>query len=138
MVENFIKHVLGVGTDHPGIYGDTSAYYGTVEQQGRLTLHIHMLLWIRGSLTPQEIRERIMDSNSDFQREMVEYLESVHMGEFMTGKMEDVKKKLDIAELDDKYVNPTETLPIPPPVSCGEDVCGVCESCMATEGHFGL
>jgi Helitron helicase-like domain at N-terminus len=34
MIELFIKHVLGVGTDHPGIYGETSAYYGTVEQQG--------------------------------------------------------------------------------------------------------
>jgi hypothetical protein len=54
MVELFIKHVLGVGADHSGIYGDTSAYYGTVEQQGRLTLHLHMLLWIRGSLSPQE------------------------------------------------------------------------------------
>ncbi|KAJ7304710.1 hypothetical protein DFH08DRAFT_641657, partial [Mycena albidolilacea] len=28
----FIKHVLGVGTDHPGLYGTTDAYYGTVEQ----------------------------------------------------------------------------------------------------------
>jgi len=55
MMKAFIKHVLGVDTDHPGIYGDTVAYYGTVEQQGRLTLHIHMLLWIRGALTPQEI-----------------------------------------------------------------------------------
>src|SRR5882762_8690822 len=47
MMQAFIKHVLGVDTDHPGIYGDTAAYYGTVEQQGRLTLHMHMLLWIR-------------------------------------------------------------------------------------------
>jgi len=52
MMQAFIKHVLGVDTDHPGIYGDTAAYYGTVEQQGRLTLHMHMLLWIRGALTP--------------------------------------------------------------------------------------
>ena len=60
MVENFIQHVLGVGERHPGIYGETSAYYGTVEQQGRLTLHFHLLLWIKGSLTPQEIRDRII------------------------------------------------------------------------------
>ena len=46
MVEMFIEHVLGVGTNHRGLYGDTSGYYGTVEQQGRLTLHLHMLLWI--------------------------------------------------------------------------------------------
>jgi hypothetical protein len=52
MVEQFLEHVLGVKSQHPGLYGDTSAYYGTVEQQGRLTLHIHLLLWIKGGLTP--------------------------------------------------------------------------------------
>jgi hypothetical protein len=52
MCEMFIKHVLGVGTNHSGLYGDTSAYYGAVEQQGRLTLHMHLLLWIRGALSP--------------------------------------------------------------------------------------
>lgn len=68
MVKAFIEHVLGVGCKHPGVYGDTSAYYGAVEQQGRLTLHLHLLLWIRGALTPQEIRDHIMDTNSDFQK----------------------------------------------------------------------
>ena len=132
MMQAFIKHVLGVDTDHPGIYGDTAAYYGTVEQQGRLTLHMHMLLWIRGALTPQEIRERIMNPDSDFQRQMVEYLESVHMGEFITGTMEDVKKNLDIAELDNEYKNPTETLPTPPPSLCKQNDCTGCKSCIAT------
>jgi hypothetical protein len=46
-----------------------------------LTLHLHMLLWIMSSLSPQEIRDKIMDPNSDFQKEMVEYLEGVHVGE---------------------------------------------------------
>ena len=132
MIQAFIKHVLGVDTDHAGIYGDTSSYYGTVEQQGRLTLHLHMLLWIRGALTPQEIRDRIMDPESDFQKKMVEYLESVHMGEFITGSLEDVKQNLDIAELDDQYKNPTETLPIPPPPQCNQNGCGECKSCQAT------
>ncbi|RPD67883.1 hypothetical protein L226DRAFT_428274, partial [Lentinus tigrinus ALCF2SS1-7] len=31
-VDLFIKHVLGVGLDHPGIYGNTAGYYSTVEQ----------------------------------------------------------------------------------------------------------
>ena len=44
MVDSFIQHVLGVGTHHQGVYGNTSAYYGTVEQQGHLTLHLHLLL----------------------------------------------------------------------------------------------
>ena len=30
MVQMFIKHMLGVDEDHPGLYGNTSAYYGTV------------------------------------------------------------------------------------------------------------
>ncbi|KAJ7033855.1 hypothetical protein C8F04DRAFT_901399, partial [Mycena alexandri] len=32
IVKAFIKHVLGVDSGHPGIYGETGAYYGTVEQ----------------------------------------------------------------------------------------------------------
>jgi hypothetical protein len=131
MIQAFIKHVLGVDANHTGLYGDTSSYYGTVEQQGRLTLHLHMLLWIRGALTPQEIRDRIMDPESDFQKKMVEYLESVHMGEFITGSLEDVKKNVDIAELDDEYKNPTETLPIPPLLQCNQNECGKCKSCDA-------
>jgi hypothetical protein len=74
MIQAFIKHVLGVDADHAGIYGDTSSYYGTVEQQGRLTLHLHMLLWIRGALTPQEIRDQIMDPESDFQKKWLSIL----------------------------------------------------------------
>jgi hypothetical protein len=57
MAWTYVKHVLGVDADHPGLYGDTSSYYGVVEQQGCFTLHLHMQLWIRGALTPQEIRD---------------------------------------------------------------------------------
>ncbi|KAA1479898.1 hypothetical protein DENSPDRAFT_750524, partial [Dentipellis sp. KUC8613] len=32
MVEIFLKHVLGVKSGHPGMYGDTDGYYGTVEE----------------------------------------------------------------------------------------------------------
>ena len=44
MIYMLIKHVLGVGIKHSGLYGNTAGYYGTVEQQGRLTLHLHMML----------------------------------------------------------------------------------------------
>ena len=73
-----------------------------------------------------------MDPESDFQKKMVEYLESVHMGEFITGSLEDVKQNLNIAELNDKYENPTETLPIPPPPPCNQNGCGECQSCITT------
>jgi hypothetical protein len=51
--------------------------------------------------------------------------------EFITGSLEDVKKNVDIAELDDDYKNPTETLPIPPPPQCNQNECGKCKSCNA-------
>src|SRR6202522_4408506 len=95
MCKIFIKHVLGFGQKHARLYGETKAFYGTVEQQGRLTLHLHMLVWIKGSLSPQDVRDKILDPDSDFQRLMVQYLESVHQGEFYDGKMEDVIEKID-------------------------------------------
>jgi hypothetical protein len=129
MVNTFIEHVLGVGQEHRGLYGDTSAYYGTVEQQGRLTLHLHLLLWIRGALTPQEIRDQIMDPSSEFQKKMVEYLESVHQGEFMTGTMEDVRSEIDDAEKLKDYIPPTRTLPDAPPPKCPQSQCSGCFLC---------
>ncbi|KNZ77668.1 hypothetical protein J132_04487 [Termitomyces sp. J132] len=48
----FIKHVLGVESDNLGLYGDPSAYYGLIEQQGRLTLHLHLLLTLPESPPP--------------------------------------------------------------------------------------
>ena len=63
---------------------------------------------------------------------MVEYVDSVHMGEFITGSLEDVKQNLNIAELDGKYKSPTETLPIPTSPQCNQNECGECKSCKAT------
>jgi hypothetical protein len=115
MIEMFIKHVLGVNADHPGLYGETSGYYGVVEQQGRLTLHLHMLLWIRGSHTPDEIRSKILDPNSDFQLKLVEYLESAHAGDFLMKDRAEVEKDVHAAMQYTGYRDPTETLPEPPP-----------------------
>jgi hypothetical protein len=131
IVEMFIKHVLGVNQDHPGLYGDTAAYYATVKQQGRLTLHLHMFLWILNSLSPQEIRDRVMEPNSDFQKKIVEYLESAHVGEFMTGTMEEVKEQVDENMKSEEYKDPTQTLPDAPPEPTDYD-CNKCESCEST------
>ena len=129
LCELFIKDVLGVGSDHQGAYGDTEAYYGTVEQQGRLALHLHLLLWIRGSLSPQEIRDRIMDPESNFQKRLVEYLESVHVGEFMTGTMEKVASDIECSVKDPEYKDPTQTLSEAPPPLCKHKMKDDCARC---------
>jgi hypothetical protein len=128
---NSCKHVLGVDTDHPGIYGDTSAYYGTVEQQGHLTLHLHLLLWIKGNLSPQEMRKHILDPNSQFQQDLVSYLESLQVGEFLTGTQSEVVQQVEHLSKSQDYVDPTQTLPTPPPSFCSK-ICGTCRDCNAT------
>jgi hypothetical protein len=131
MIKMFIKHVLGVKTNHPGLYGETSAYYGTVEQQGRLTLHLHLLLWLKNSLTPQEIRDKIMNTDSDFQKRIIEYLESVHAGEFFTGTLDEVRARRQLMETDSDYKPPTNTLPETPPPECTTKQCdGKCIQCI--------
>jgi hypothetical protein len=130
MCQAFIKNILGVGKKHPGIFGETSAYYGTVEQQGRLTLHLHTLVWIKNSLSPQEVRNHIMDRTSDFQEKMVEYLEAVHKGEFFDGHMPDISQRVKEEQRNDPdYLDPTKTMPESPPDQCHEQGCKVCESC---------
>jgi len=34
---------------------------------------MHMLIWLKGVLLPQEIRDKIMNPTSDFQQRIVEY-----------------------------------------------------------------
>ena len=81
-------------------------------------------------MTPQEIRDRIMDPHSDFQKAMVEYLESVHMGEFINGDMGDVASRLDEQKVKNPFhVPPTETLPQIPPPKCDHDELPQCDAC---------
>lgn len=111
MVKTFLKHILCVGEEKIGLWGKTNAYYGTVEEQGCLKLHLHLLLWIQNSLTPQEIRDRIMDPKLDFQQDLVKYLEDMHQGHFFNGTMEDVRANLDSHMQSPDYIDPTMTLP---------------------------
>jgi predicted transcriptional regulator YheO len=133
MVDMFIKHVLGHSSNHNGFYGKTSGYYGTVEQQGRLTLHMHMMIWIKHSLTSQELREKIMNPESDFQKRLVEYLESRHVGEFLTGTMSSVSDYwTPVQETNPRPLLPTEILPQSSEPLC-KIKCGTCTQCKKSQ-----
>ncbi|KAF5309628.1 hypothetical protein D9611_013938 [Ephemerocybe angulata] len=95
MVLLLIKHLLRWGDPEgrAGIFGHTAAYYGTVEQQGRMTLHLHMLVWIVCALSPQQVRDRLMAKDSEFVSELISYLEGSHTGDFFTGSLEDMSAK---------------------------------------------
>ena len=106
-------------------------FYGTVEQQGQLTLHLHMLLWICGTLPPDEMRSRILDPLSDFREHLVKYLEGTHTGDFMSASLQEVEADVREALTSEKYQDPTETLPEPPPPPCLKDKCtgNACNQC---------
>ena len=129
MIQMFICHVLGVENDHRGLYGETAGYYGTVEQQGRLMLHLHMLLWIRGSPSPDELRSKILDPHSDFRQRLVEYLENAHAGDFLMKSKAEVEADVHVVSQSPDYKNPTETLPEPPPQLCHNIPRNDCNGC---------
>lgn len=142
MVNAFIKNVLGVNSSHDGLFGKTEGYYGTVEEQGRLTLHLHTMIWIKGALTPQQIRDRLTAKDGDFQTQLVDYLEGCHRGSFMTGCA---------AEVEDNYKqtrknrsereDPLLRLPEPPPDECvlhkrPVDTCRACNAVVQWDARF--
>jgi hypothetical protein len=135
MITIFIQCILGYGQQDTGLFGPINGYYGTVEQQGRLTLHLHMLLWLDGNLTPQIMRAKILDPNSDFQQKLVAWLESCQIGEFLTGTHSDIKEKTSIESTSPNYEDPTETLPEPPPSQCPLS-CDSCADCHASKNWW--
>ena len=81
MITSFIRVVLRHGRSGRGLFGKCNAYYGTVETQGRGTLHCHMLVWLDGHLPPQKLRDRLA-SDEVFRSSMFKWLESVIRCEF--------------------------------------------------------
>ncbi|KAI0757499.1 hypothetical protein C8Q80DRAFT_1078136, partial [Daedaleopsis nitida] len=102
-----------------------------------------LLVWIKNAPSPQEICDRIMDQNSDFQKAMVEYLESVHQGEFAGGDIDNISKQCEKAKADQPAcICPTETLPNIPPYKCQDHCdspntdCAKCKEYTAWLKHY--
>ena len=58
-----------------GVLGPTKAYFGTVENQGRGSLHLHILIWLDHDLTPSQLKESIKDEG--FREGLLNYLEDI-------------------------------------------------------------
>ncbi|CUA71576.1 Structural maintenance of chromosomes protein 4 [Rhizoctonia solani] len=59
---------------HIGILGRVKAYFGTVECQGRGTLHLHMLLWLHNAPPASQIQEMLR--TSEFRSRVLAYIQS--------------------------------------------------------------
>ncbi|KAJ6549429.1 hypothetical protein DFH09DRAFT_926166, partial [Mycena vulgaris] len=89
-----------------------------------------MLLYIKGALPPQEIRNRLMNPGSEFEKSLIEYLETVHVGEFHNGDLISGTADSELQQNDGStYQNPTLTMPVPPPKHCKDTTCSGCQRC---------
>ncbi|KAK0222354.1 hypothetical protein IW262DRAFT_1448328 [Armillaria fumosa] len=81
-----------------------------------------MIIWIRNSLSPQQVCDHILSDDSEFRLRLIRYLESVHKGEYLMG-----------------YVDFTEVLPESPPPHCevGPSLCSDCDKGNTTQTWWG-
>jgi len=56
-IKAYSQHSHMIRTD--GIFGKVASYIGTVEAQGRGTLHLHIIIWLCGSLTSQKMQKAL-------------------------------------------------------------------------------
>ena len=146
MVCTFLEDVLGVRADkREGFYGHTSGYYGTVEQQGHLTLHLHMLLWIVGNMNPEDLRARILEESSAWRQRLISWLERCHSGDFLSGNHAEVSSHAEQLKGAQDYCDPTQTLPVPPPPPCqthpnsevdGAEDCDECDALLRWNDNY--
>ncbi|CAF3735229.1 unnamed protein product [Rotaria sordida] len=71
-----------------GVLGPIKAYFGTVESQGRGSLHLHLLIWLDHDMKLADMKDKIQ--NADFRERLKAYLEDI------------IKEDLD--EFKDKHV----------------------------------
>ena len=70
LISNILKCMV-----EKGVLGPTKAYFGTVENQGRGSLHLHILIWLDHELTPSQLKESIKDES--FRKGLLDYLEDI-------------------------------------------------------------
>ncbi|KAJ7156495.1 hypothetical protein C8R43DRAFT_853108, partial [Mycena crocata] len=100
------------------------------------------LIWILNALSPQDIRDRLMNPKSKFRQRMIAYLEDSHRAEYFNGSKEAVIEKRKVeplppdADSDDEidwadtYRPPTQTFPTRPPPICKASKCTeLCATC---------
>ena len=78
MIKLIFRTLLGIERTpyqvktHPGVLGHLSAYFGSVESQGRGSLHQHTHLWMKDALTSVEMQEKLQ--SSDFREKIAAYI----------------------------------------------------------------
>ncbi|KAJ7180912.1 hypothetical protein C8R46DRAFT_985966 [Mycena filopes] len=77
MVDQFTNVFLGFERDcKRGVFGRVKHYYGVFEAQNRGSLHLHLVIWLEGALSPRLIHEKaLVDEN--FKQRLFDWMESI-------------------------------------------------------------
>ncbi|KAJ7469817.1 hypothetical protein B0H11DRAFT_1628482, partial [Mycena galericulata] len=59
-----------------GVFGRVKHYYGVFEAQNRGSLHLHILIWLEGALSPKHIHEKAA-ADEFFKQQLFRWLESI-------------------------------------------------------------
>jgi hypothetical protein len=66
-----------------GIFGRALAFYGTIEQQGRGSLHMHSMIWLHDQPDPETLKERLLDpSNQAYRDNFIAFMENLLKHDF--------------------------------------------------------
>ena len=77
LINAILKHLFGwENVNNNGIFGPLNSYYGMVETQGRGTLHIHLLLWLKGFPDSEELFEKI-ENDQAFKCLITDYINKI-------------------------------------------------------------
>lgn len=104
MVRTILTTLFGVEAtpfkvnSRKGVLGKVSAYFGTVESQGRGSLHLHMLVWLEGSPTTTEMHHLLKEEA--FRSRVVAYIKA-NIRSFTAGleSRTDIKKTPNEADI---------------------------------------
>ena len=72
-----------------GVLGPIKAYFGTVQSQGRGSLHLHLLIWLDHDMKPTDMKEKIQDT--DFREKLKAYLDDIIKEDLDDFKERDVR-----------------------------------------------
>jgi hypothetical protein len=79
MIETIFEAIFGISKRRSGkidrregVFGTIKSYVGTVEAQGRGSLHLHLLLWLLGAPTASELRHAL--SSDTFREKIKRYI----------------------------------------------------------------
>lgn len=80
-----MEEIFGISVDEKkhitrceGIFGMVEGHVGTVEAQGQGTLHLHMIIWLRGAPTADDMKQQLQ--SPQFQAHIANYISSNILG----------------------------------------------------------